>query len=70
MIKQMVLLAILLIGISFAEIKKYNKKGRKKELIVFFAAISATFAMGVFYLSNPQRNSFAKILFDILHVPH
>lgn len=66
----MILLVILLIGISLIEMKMHIKKERKKEIAVFFLSVLAAFAMGIFYLSNPHRSSFTKILLDLLHIPY
>lgn len=66
----MILLAILLTGISLFIIKRHIKKGQKKEIAVFFTAVLIDFAIGIYYLSNPHRSSFTKILLDILHIPH
>jgi len=65
----MILLAVLIIGISFIEIKKRLRNWSKNEMAVFFASLLAAFAMGVYYLSNPHRSSFTKILLSILHIP-
>lgn len=66
----MILLIVLLIGVSIAEIKMHIKKGQKKEMAVFLTSVLAALAMGVYYLSNPHRSSFTEILLDMLQIPH
>lgn len=65
----MILLVVLLIGISIVEMKMHIQKGQKKEIAVFFTSVLVAFAMGVYYLSNPHKSSFTKILLDILQIP-
>lgn len=66
----MILLVILLIVISFIEIKKYIKKTQKKEMAVFFISVVLAFAMGVYYLYDPCKSSFTEMLLDMLKIPH
>lgn len=66
----MILLTLLLIGVCIAEMKLSIKKEQKKEMAVFFTSVMAALAIGFYYLSDPNRNSFAQILLDILQVSH
>jgi uncharacterized membrane protein YjjP (DUF1212 family) len=66
----MILLTAALAGISIFTFKKYIQKGQKKETAVFFAAVSAAFAMGSYYLLNPHGRSLTKILLDLFHIVH
>lgn len=55
----MLLLAVIIILLSTFEIIQLRKNKQRKEMVIFVCFAAVAFAFGIFYISNPYRNSLA-----------
>jgi multisubunit Na+/H+ antiporter MnhB subunit len=59
-------LIILVIILSFIEIKRMEEKQQKKEIVVYLGLAVIGLALGFLYLSNPYRTSLAQHILSLI----
>lgn len=58
---------ILLLAFAASDIHSMlDEKKKAKEIAVYLSLIALSAAFGIFYLSNPERNSFSYIVIKLL----
>lgn len=62
----MVYLIIAIVIVSIKDIKDLISQNKKKELYVYIIMMSLVAVFGIFYYSNPERDSFAKIFLSLI----
>lgn len=62
----MMYLVVLVVIISFIEIKRMADKQQKKEIVVFFVLAVISLVVGFFYLSDPYRTSLAQQMLKVI----
>jgi multisubunit Na+/H+ antiporter MnhB subunit len=62
----MVYLILVIIIVSIKDIKDLKSKNKKKDLYVYVAIMLLVSALGIFYYTNPERDSFSKILLSLI----
>lgn len=62
----MVYLILVIVILSIKDIKDLISQNKKKELYVYVIFMLLVGAFGVFYYSNPERDSFAKIFLSLI----
>ncbi|HHV95766.1 MAG TPA: hypothetical protein GXX37_04715 [Clostridiaceae bacterium] len=58
------ILVIAILGIK--DIKYLLSKNIKRDLYVYIALMLLDIALGIFYYSNPERDSFSKIVLSLI----
>ncbi len=62
----MVYLILVIAAVSIMDIRELASQNRKKDLIIYAAIMLLVTAFGIFYLSNPERGSFSKIVLSLI----
>ena len=62
----MVYLILVIVIVSIKDIKDLISQNKKKDLYVYITLMLLVGALGIFYYSNPERDSFSKILFSLI----
>ena len=62
----MVYLILVIIILSIIDIKDLKSKKQKKDLYVYVAIMLLVTALGIFFYTDPDRDSFAKILLSLI----
>jgi len=62
----MVYLIFVIVILSIKDIKDLISQNNKKDLYVYIIFMLLVGAFGIFYYSNPERDSFSKILFSLI----
>jgi len=52
--------------VSIIDIKELISQNKKKDLFVYVAIMLLVSALGIFYYSNPERDSFAKTVLSLI----
>ncbi|WHH57958.1 hypothetical protein [Petroclostridium sp. X23] len=61
----MVYLMSIIILLSILDIKDMKSKNQKKDIFVYILFMLMVAVLGLFYLSNPERDSFSEILLSL-----
>jgi hypothetical protein len=62
----MVYLILVIVIVSIRDIKNLISKNKKRDLYVYITIMLLVGAFGVFYYSNPERDSFSKIVLSLI----
>lgn len=62
----MIYLMITIVILSIWDIKEMKKKKQKNEIYVYLLFMLMVGALGIFYFSNPRRDSFSEILLSLI----
>jgi len=62
----MVYLILVIVIVSIKDIKDLISQNKKKDLYVYITLMLLVGALGIFYYSNPERDSFSKILLSLI----
>lgn len=62
----MVYLVLVIVIVSIKDIKDLIYQNKKKDLYVYVTIMLLVGAFGIFYYSNPEQDSFAKILLSLI----
>lgn len=62
----MIYLILIIVIISIWDIKDLKTKKKKKDMYVYVAIMLLVTAFGIFYYSNPERDSFSKIILSLI----
>lgn len=62
----MIYLVLVIVIVSISDIKYLISKNKKRDLFVYVAIMLLVGALGIFYFSNPERDSFAKIVLSLI----
>ncbi len=57
---------VLVLLVSVLELIYMKKRKEKKEIVVYLLFATMTLALGIFYLSNPYRNSLVYFMLKML----
>jgi len=62
----MIYLILVIIIVSIKDIKDLISQNKKKDLFVYVIIMLLVGAFGIFYYSNPEHDSFSKILLSLI----
>ncbi len=62
----MIFLILIIVALSIRDIIYLKSKKNKKDLYAYIGIMLLVGAFGIFYYSNPDRESFAKILLSLI----
>jgi len=62
----MIYLIFVIVIVSIKDIKDLISQNEKKDLYVYVAIMLLVGAFGIFFYSNPELNSFSKILLSLI----
>ncbi len=62
----MAYLVISILILSIWDIKEMKKKNQRKDIIIYIFLMLVVGAVGAFYLSDPQRESFSEKLLSLI----
>jgi multisubunit Na+/H+ antiporter MnhB subunit len=62
----MVYLVLVIIAVSIRDIWDLASRKKKKDMIVYIAIMLLVTALGIFYFSNPERDSLSKIILSFV----
>jgi len=64
---EMVYFFLVMIGLSVFDIRQMKAKKQKKEMVVYLLFMLTVGLFGIFYFSDPERDSFVKVLISFLN---
>jgi multisubunit Na+/H+ antiporter MnhB subunit len=62
----MIYLLLVIVVVSIRDIMDLTSQKKKKDLYVYVAIMLLVTAFGIFYYSNPERESFSKIMLSLI----
>jgi len=64
----MVYFILVLVGLGIFDILQMKTKNQKKEIVVYVIFMLLAGLFGIYYLSNPERTSFSKLLLSLMGI--
>jgi len=66
----MIWLIILILLVSIFDVRYMLQRGEKRELVVYAFLAVGTLVFGIYYFSDPYRDSLAKNILEVLNLKY